>query len=252
MATFQKFLKEYGGDDQISGVDIRDATNAGYSFADLDTFTQKAKNKGLKAGNSTQIQLDKAQKQAGGSSGSSGSTSSPVNNVSNTPPGATTTDFDLDNYKDLLTFQNTINKDRDSYGYASDQVIAGIQGDASKYVADAYAGAQMYGADANIEIAGITSASEERWRKYMADQDRLKAENVANIQGGYSLDLQNIVNAGAKDVANIQGEYGIEGIKLQGEYGLESDRIKGDTARDVASRQKDAQLFGSLMSGFWS
>jgi len=249
MATFQKFLDEYGGDDQISGVDIKNATKAGYSFTDLDTYTKKANDKGLKSGTSTQKQLDKAQKQAGGSSGS---TSAPVNNVSNTPPGATTTDFDLDNYKDLLTFQNTINKDRDSYGYASNEVIAGIQGDASKYVADAYAGAQMYGADANIEIAGITSASEERWRTYMADQDRLKAENVANIQGGYSLDLQNIVNAGAKDVANIQGEYGIEGIKLQGEYGLESDRIKGDTARDVASRQKDAQIFGSLMSGFWS
>ena len=251
MATFQKFLDEYGGDKQISGTDIKDATKAGYSFSDLDTYTKKAQDKNYKTGSSTQKQLDKAQKQAGGSSGSGGSTSSPANNASNTPPGATTLDFDFENYKDVSLFDHALKKDLNSYGYASAQVIAGIQGDASKYVADAYAGAQMYGADANIEIAGITSASEERWRKYMADQDRLKAENVANIQGGYSLDLQNIVNAGAKDVANIQGEYGIEGIKLQGEYGLESDRIKGDTARDVASRQKEAQIFGSLMSGFW-
>ena len=249
MANFNKFFKEYGGDKHISGTDIKKATNAGYSFADLDAFTQQAKKeKNATTGNSTQIQLDKAAKKSGNNNSASSNTPP---SFSNTPPGATETDFTIENYKDLLAFENTINKDRDSYGYASDQIIAGIQGDASKYVADAYAGAQMYGADANIEIAGINSASEERWRKYMADQDRLKAENVANIQGGYSLDLQNIVNAGAQDVAKIQGEYGIEGIKLQGEYGLESDRIKGDTARDVASRQKDAQIFGSLMSGFW-
>jgi len=247
MATFKKFLKEYGGDDQISGVDIRDATKAGYSFADLDAFTQKAKDKGLKAGNSTQIQLDKAAKK----SGNNNSASSSPPSSSNTPPGATSTDFDIDNLKDLTLFNHPFQANLLDKSLSSNEAIAALQSDASKYVADANAGASMYASDAQVDIAGITSASEERWRKYQAEQDRLKGENVATIQGGYSLDLQNIVNAGAQDVAKIQGEYGIEGIKLSGEYGLESDRIKGDTARDVASRQKDAQIFGSLMSGFW-
>jgi hypothetical protein len=243
MANFKKFLKQYGGDNQISGTDIKKATQAGYSFADLDAFTQKAKKKGLKTGNSTQIQLDKAAK-------NKASSSSPPSS-SNTPPGATTTDFNIDNYKDVALFDHTLATNLLDKSLSSNEAITALQTEAQKYVADANAGASMYASDANIEIAGITSASEERWRKYLADQQRLGAENVATIQGGYSLDLQNIVNAGAQDVAKIQGEYGIEGIKLQGEYGLESDRIKGDTARDVASRQKDAQIFGSLMSGFW-
>ena len=247
-SDFDKFLKKYGKDDQISGTDIRDATKEGYSFSDLDKFTKKANDQGLKSGISTQKQLEKAQRQA---SGSGGSTPPPANNTSNTPPGATTTDFNIDNYKDVALFDHTLATNLLDKSLSSSEAITALQTEAQKYVADANAGASMYASDANIEIAGITSASEERWRKYASDQDRLKAENVATIQGGYSLDLQNIVNAGAKDVAKIQGEYGIEGIKLQGEYGLESDRIKGDTARDVASRQKDAQIFGSLMSGFW-
>jgi len=243
MANFKKFLKEYGGDDQISGVDIRDATKAGYSFADLDAFTQRAKDKGLKAGNSTQIQLDKAAK-------NNASSSSPPSS-SNTPPGATSTDFNIDNVKDLTLFNYPFQSNLLDKSLSSAEAIAALQGDASKYIADANAGASMYASDAQVDIAGITSASEERWRKYQAEQDRLKGENVATIQGGYSLDLQEIVNTGAQDVAKIQGEYGIEGIKLSGAYGLESDRIKGETARDVASRQKDAQIFGNLMSGFW-
>jgi len=243
MANFKKFLKEYGGDDQISGVDIRDATKAGYSFADLDAFTQRAKDKGLKAGNSTQIQLDKAAK-------NNASSSSPPSS-SNTPPGATSTDFNIDNVKDLTLFNYPFQSNLLDKSLSSAEAIAALQGDASKYIADANAGASMYASDAQVDIAGITSASEERWRKYQAEQDRLKGENVATIQGGYSLDLQEIVNTGAQDVAKIQGEYGIEGIKLSGAYGLESDRIKGETARDVASRQKDAQIFGNLMAGFW-
>ena len=248
MANFKKFLKQYGGDNQISGTDIKKATNAGYSFSDLNAFTQKAKDKGLKAGKSTQSQLDKAAKKSGNNNSASSKTPP---SFSNTPPGATSTDFNIDNYKNVALFDHTLQTNLLDKSLSSNEAIAALQGDASKYIADANAGASMYASDAQVDIAGLTSASEERWRKYMADQDRLKAENVATIQGGYSLDLQNIVNAGAQDVAKIQGEYGIEGIKLSGEYGLESDRIKGDTARDVASRQKDAQIFGSLMSGFW-
>lgn len=240
MANFQTFLSEYGGDNQISGTDIKKASKSGYSFDDLNKYTKKAEKKGYKTGGSTQKQLGK------GGAGYDNKLS-----YSSSVPGATTTDFDIDNTKDLMAYQYGFEQNLLNMSLSSSEAIAALQNDANKYVADANKAASMYGSDAQVEIAGITSAAEERWRKYMADQDRLKAENVANIQGGYSLDLQNIVNAGAKDVANIQGEYGIEGIKLQGEYGLESDRIKGDTARDVASRQKEAQIFGSLMSGFW-
>ena len=137
-------------------------------------------------------------------------------------------------------------------GYNSAETIAAINASANTAIASAYSGAQMYGSDTQLEIADLTSGRQLEASNYSADQDRLARENVASIQGAYSLDLQDIITAGLKDVAKIQGEYGLANTELLGEYGLESDRIKGDTARDVASRQKDAQIFGSLMSGFWS
>jgi len=39
---------------------------------------------------------------------------------------------------------------------------------------------------------------------------------------------------------------------LGGQYSLENTRLQGATERDVASRSRDSQIFGSLMSGFWS
>jgi len=239
-SNFDKFLKEYGGNKHISGKDIKNAAKAGYSANQLNRYTKKANKQDYTSGTGTQNQLNKI-------SSSSGSSGAPAN----TPPGATSTDFNIDNAKDLINYKYTFDANLLDKSLSSNEAIAALQGEAQKAVAASYSGATKYQADASVDIAGITSASEERWRKYASDQDRLKAENVATIQGGYSLDLQNIVNAGAKDVAKIQGEYGVQGIKLQGEYGLESDRIKGATARDVASRQKDAQIFGSLMSGFW-
>ena len=134
--------------------------------------------------------------------------------------------------------------------YNSQNNIATINAKANTYIADAQRDASMYASDASVQIADMTSARGLEGTKYLADQNRLAAENVASIQGAYSLDLQAIVNAGLSDVAKIQGEYGLANTELIGEYGLESDRIKGDTARDVAQRQKDAQLYGALFSAF--
>lgn len=239
-SNFDKFLKEYGGDNHISGTDIKNAAKAGYSADQLNRYTKKANKQDYTSGTGTQTQLNKI----GSSSGSSESSN-------NTPPGATSTDFNIDNAKDLIAYQYTFDSNLLDKSLSSNETISALQTEAQKAVAASYAGATKYGWDTQYDIAGINNASEERWRNYGKLQDRLSAENVATIQGGYSLDLQDIVNEGAKDVAKIQGEYGVQGIKLQGAYGLESDRIKGATARDVASRQKDAQIFGSLMSGFW-
>jgi len=72
------------------------------------------------------------------------------------------------------------------------------------------------------------------------------------LQGDFNLQLQNIVNAGAKETEAIRGEYGLANTDLVGQYGLENTRLQGATERDVASRSRDATIFGSLMSGFWS
>lgn len=245
---FQEFMDKFGskGGTKITSSSINEAKKAGISSSDLNKFIDKAGNKGIKVGGSVKPSESQSGKYLSGGSGSSGggsgSSGGPYSGL----------DLDLAAYDHMAAtdfkYQDALNQ----AGYNSNQIIAGIRSDADKYVADAYAGAQMYGADAQVEIAGITSSAEERWRKYLADQQRAGAENVATIQGEYDLSLQNIVTAGLKDVEKIRGEYGLESDKLRGEYGLEGERIKGDAARDVASRQKDAQIFGSLMSGFWS
>lgn len=245
--NFQDFMKQFGdkGGTKITSSSINDAKKAGVSSSDLNKFINKAGDKGIKIGSNVTKPSGHSGSylSGGGSSGGSGSSSY--------SPGAAS-DFNLEDQFALIDKQTQAQDFLNQGGYNSSQIIAGINADADKYVADAYAGAQMYGADAQVEIAGITSSAEERWRKYLADQQRAGAENVATIQGEYSLSLQNIVTAGLKDVEKIRGEYGLESDKLRGEFGLEAERIKGDTARDVASRQKDAQIFGSLMSGFWS
>ena len=66
------------------------------------------------------------------------------------------------------------------------------------------------------------------------------------------MQLQDIVNAGAKEAEAVRGEYQLANTDLTGQYGLENTRIAGATSRDVANRNKEAQILGSLMSGFWS
>ena len=138
---------------------------------------------------------------------------------------------------------------------AAGNVQANIQrlvNSANMYAADSTAKYQMYGADAAKDASIYSSDASERTNKYVADVDRTKAREVATIQGDFSLQLQDIVNAGAKEAEAVRGEYQLANTDLTGQYGLENTRIAGATSRDVANRNKEAQILGSLMSGFWS
>jgi len=122
----------------------------------------------------------------------------------------------------------------------------------NNYAADSTAKWQNYGADAAKDATIFSSEAEERSRKYVADTDRLSKNEVATIQGNFGLALQEIVNSGAKEAEAVRGEYGLANTNLTGQYQLENTRLQGATERDVASRNRDANIFGSLMSGFWS
>ena len=218
-SSFQDFLKKYakGDDNKITKRDIKDFAARGGSQKKAEKYLSKIeKQTGKKNKAAFGIKIgDKAFTAAGKAS----NFGSPVSVTPSDNPLYSGTDIDVAVLKDLDDHR-TANEDLlRQAGYNSDQLITKIKG---KYLA------------------------------YGADQDRLARENVASIQGEYSLDLQEIVNAGARDVEKIRGEYGFLGEKLRGEYGLEMERLRGDTARDVASRQKDAQVFGSLLSGFWT
>ena len=137
---------------------------------------------------------------------------------------------------------------------AAGNVQANIQrliDSANMYAADSTATYKMYGADAAKDATLYSADASERTNKYVADVDRAKAKEVATIQGDFSLQLQDIVNAGAKEAEAVRGEYQLANTDLTGQYGLEDTRLAGATSRDVANRNKEATIFGSLMSGFW-
>jgi len=123
---------------------------------------------------------------------------------------------------------------------------------ANMYAADSTATWQMYGADAAKDASIYSADVSERSAAYVADVDRAKAREVETIRGSFGLQLQSIVNAGAKEAEAVRGEYQLANTDLTGQYGLENTRIAGATARDVANSNKEGQILGSLMSGFWS
>tara|TARA_R100001198_G_C5243087_1_gene220988 strand:+ start:11735 stop:12463 length:729 start_codon:yes stop_codon:yes gene_type:complete len=138
---------------------------------------------------------------------------------------------------------------------AAGNVQANIQrlvNSANMYAADSTATWQMYGADAAKDASIYSADASERSTKYVADVDRTKAREVETIRGSFGLQLQSIVNAGAKEAEAVRGEYQLANTDLTGQYGLENTRIAGATARDVANSNKEGQILGSLMSGFWS
>ena len=145
--------------------------------------------------------------------------------------------------------------------YTLDQIAAQSNANANiqrlinasnNYAADSTAKWQMYGADAAKDASIFSSESQERTSKYVADTDWRTKTDVATIQGNFGLALQEIVNSGAKEAEAVRGEYGLANTNLTGQYQLENTRLQGATERDVASRNRDANIFGSLMSGFWS
>jgi len=252
---FQDFINKYGGDDKITNKDIRDFGDSGGSQEKAESYLEKIQNQqdtknktasGVKIGDKAYVAADKA-KNFGSSTGGGVSDTGGSGGSSDLYSG---TDIDLGAYDAMKGIDYQYDDALSQSLYNSQFNIQELENQGNAYVVDAQKDASMYSDDTRLQIADLTSGRGLEGTKYSADQNRLAAENVASIQGAYSVDLQNIITAGLKDVETIRGEYGLAGTELAGEYGLESDRIKGDTARDVAQRQKEAQLYGSLFSSF--
>ena len=131
-------------------------------------------------------------------------------------------------------------------------MIQSLRNESAREVASIQSAASMYGADRALDAADLTSRRDKESRMYTADRSKEAILGKAQIDGAFGVKMQNIITRGAQDVEKIRGEYGLAGQRIAGEYGLERDRIQGATARDVANRNRDSQIFGSLMSGFWS
>lgn len=179
----------------------------------------------------------------GGSDATPGSDADPTRYMGMTP--AEYEDFiDEREYQQQLGLNNQDARSR--------ALIADLRRQSANEVASINAGASMYGDDRRFDIADVTSRRDKEARMYVADVQGRATTDKAKIDGAFGVKMQKIIANGAKDVEKIRGEYGLAGQQIAGEYGLERDRIQGATARDVANRNRDAQIFGSLMSGFWS
>lgn len=131
-------------------------------------------------------------------------------------------------------------------------LIASLNKESAREVASIRSTASMYGSDRYFDATDVSSRRTKEARMYEADRGKEATLGKAQIDGAFGVKMQNIIARGAQDVEKIRGEYGLAGQQIVGEYGLERSRIEGATARDVANRQRDASIFGALVSGFWS
>lgn len=106
--------------------------------------------------------------------------------------GFTPAEFDYQSALNLLNAQGNI-----------DTEIAGINSEASKYIARLQVGSAKDVAEINLQGT-----------KYVADRELEGVLGAENIRARGAIDLQQIVNAGMKDVETIRGEYGVKGKKI--------------------------------------
>jgi hypothetical protein len=131
---------------------------------------------------------------------------------------------------------------------ATNALINGLRNDADRYIADASAATSRFG------------QTQETARTQIKEQGAI---DRTNLQGKWGvllqraadegkINLQTIVNAGAKDVQTIKEEGAKARTKLEGYFGLESDKIRTASAEKIANTQGTYGMFQSALSGFWS
>ena len=166
--------------------------------------------------------------------------------------GLTQAEWDL--YRETVTDANrhTYNMQLQDNANAGALAIQQLANEASAYGWDTQESMNVYTQDANSWRTQYSTDAQERWNKYDSAMDYKAVVDAEKIRGEYSNSLAEIMRAGNESVAKIQGEYSNAGIQLQGEYNIAGEKIRGNAARDVAQRNKEAQMFGSFLGGFWS
>lgn len=200
-----------------------------------------------------------------GQSADSGSDQDPITYLGMTPAEYDDYLFNRQTEKELAlsnqTYKQALGLGDQRYQHAyslgdqdarSRALITALNNESAREVASIRSTASMYGSDRYFDATDVSSRRTKEARMYEADRGKEATLGKAQIDGAFGVKMQNIIARGAQDVEKIRGEYGLAGQQIVGEYGLERSRIEGATARDVANRQRDASIFGALVSGFWS
>ncbi len=166
--------------------------------------------------------------------------------------GLTAAEFDLYSQQTMqglnaaqqTSIQNSVN--------ATSLAIQNLADEAGIYAVNAASADNVYSQDAASWRTDISTQRQKEWTMFDSAMDAKAITDSARIQGEYSLDLGAIMRAGNEAVAGIQGEYSTANTRLKGEYDLASQQVASAATRDAAQRNKEAQMFGSFLGGFWS
>jgi hypothetical protein len=122
---------------------------------------------------------------------------------------------------------------------AHERDIANIYADADKYVADAYSGAQIRGAELGLEGTKYSADKESEWR-----------QAVAGIEVKGRLDLQPIINAGLEKVANIEAQANRDVADITGKYNVEGIKTRGEFDEKIGRINLAGSMYGLINSAF--
>ena len=117
--------------------------------------------------------------------------------------------------------------------------IANIYADADKYIADAYSGAQIRGAELGLEGTKYSADKESEWR-----------QAVAGIEVKGRLDLQPIINAGLEKVANIEAQASRDVADITGKYNVEGIKTRGEFDEKIGRINLAGSMYGLISSAF--
>lgn len=114
-----------------------------------------------------------------------------------------------------------------------------LQGSIETNIENIRAGSANYGYDQD-RIA----------KQYVADQQRLSASEVKEIEGRNDVALQNIINAGGLAIEQARGSSAQEVAKITGQFGTEQEKIRQAGEKDIAKLSLSNSIYGGLINAF--
>jgi hypothetical protein len=117
-------------------------------------------------------------------------------------------------------------------------------------IANIYADADKYIADAEVRGIDISSGRALEGTKYTADKESEWRQAVANIEVKGRLDLQPIINAGLEKVAGIEAQAQRDVAETTGKYNVEGIRVRGEADKQIGGMQLAGNMYNLINAAF--
>jgi hypothetical protein len=119
-----------------------------------------------------------------------------------------------------------------------------------KDIANIYADADKYIADAEVRGIDISSGRQLEGVKYASDKESEWRQSVANIEVKGRLDLQPIINAGLEKVAGIEAQAQRDVADITGKYDVEGIRVRGEADKQIGGMQLAGNMYNLINAAF--